>query len=399
MSMKRKRSGRTRNWEKPLVSCGLDFDKIMRLESKLYSQVFSRVPIAIAKGKGAYVWDIYNEKYLDFFSGIAVNSVGHCHPEVVKAIKKQTGTLMHTSNWLYTLPQLELASKLVELTKMKKVFLTNSGTESVECAIKLARKTTGKKEIIAMENDFHGRSMGALSLTWGKKYRTPFEPLIPCMKFVEYNNIDKLKKAISKKTSAVILEPIQSESGILLPDDGFLTDVRELTEKKNVLLILDEVTTCFGRTGKMFAFQHENVIPDVLCLGKGMGGGFPISATLFNCNDFERGEHGGTFVGNPLACSAAMATIDVITKENLVKNSEKIGKYILKSLKDSGYIARGKGLMIGIDVKNGRKTSLDLIKHKILTIYSGDTLRLLPPLIINNKQADQFLSALDSLTF
>ncbi|MBM3309307.1 MAG: acetylornithine/succinylornithine family transaminase [Candidatus Altiarchaeales archaeon] len=375
----------------------MDFKDVKKLESKVYANTFGRLPVAVTRGKGVYLYDTSNVRYLDFFSGIAVNSLGHCHPKVVKAIQKQAGLLMHASNWLYTLPQLKLAEKLEKMTGLKKCFLSNDGSEAVECAIKLARKATGKTEIIAMEKSFHGRTMGALSLTWGEKYRKPYMPLVPGMKFVGYNNIEALRQAISRNTAAVIMEPVQNEAGIIIPDEGFMREVRKVTEDKNVLLILDEIGTGFGRTGKMFAFQHEKVKPDILCLAKALGGGFPIGATLYSNMDFEKGEHGGTFVGNPLACAAALAAIDVMVKQKLDKNAEKMGKYLLERLKANNHKARGKGLMVGVDVKDGKKTVLDLIKQRVLTINSGNTVRVLPPLTVNKQHCDTFIKALNKV--
>ncbi|RLI90785.1 MAG: aspartate aminotransferase family protein [Candidatus Altiarchaeales archaeon] len=375
----------------------MDLNEIQKLESMVYANTFNRLPVAIKKGKGMYLYDVNDKRYLDMFAGIAVNSLGHCHPEVVKTIREQSKILIHTSNWFYTIPQLELAQLLVKITGLKRAFITNDGTGAVETAIKLARKTTGKREIIAMKNAFHGRTLGALSLTWGERYRKPFLPLVPEMKFVEYNDVDALERSITDKTAAVIVEPIQGESGVIIPDDNYLKEVRELTEEREVLLILDEIQTGFGRTGKMFAFQHSGIEPDILCLAKGLGGGFPIGATLFSCNDFEPGEHGGTFIGNPLACAVAKTVVRVIMEKKLVKNSERLGSYLLRELRERNLSVRGKGLMIGIDVSDGKRSVLDLIEKGILTIYSGNTVRVLPPLIIEKKHADQFLSAVEDI--
>jgi len=375
----------------------MDLNEIQKLESMVYANTFNRLPVAIKKGRGMYLYDVNDKRYLDMFAGIAVNSLGHCHPEVVKTIREQSEILIHTSNWFYTIPQLELAQLLVKITGLKRAFITNDGTEAVETAIKLARKTTGKGEIIAMKNAFHGRTLGALSLTWGERYRKPFLPLVPEMKFVEYNDVDALERSITDKTAAVIVEPIQGESGVIIPDDNYLKEVRELTEEREVLLILDEIQTGFGRTGKMFAFQHSGIEPDILCLAKGLGGGFPIGATLFSCNDFEPGEHGGTFIGNPLACAVAKTVVRVIMEKKLVKNSERLGSYLLRELRERNLSVRGKGLMIGIDVSDGKRSVLDLIEKGVLTIYSGNTVRVLPPLIIEKKHADQFLSAVEDI--
>ncbi len=368
----------------------MNLDEIQRRESEVYSQVFSRLPVALERGEGMYVYDIEGRKYLDMFAGIAVNSLGHSHPRVIRTIREQSERLMHCSNWFYTLPQLELAGLLTKLTGMKKAFITNSGTESVEAAIKLARKATGKSEIIAMQNAFHGRTLGALSLTWGKNYRKPFLPLVPDMKFVTYNDIKSLRNSITDNTAAVILEAIQGEAGVLLPDNDYLREVREITESMGILLILDEIQTGFGRTGKMFAYEHSGIQPDIVCMAKGMGGGFPVGAVTFSCTDFDRGEHGGTYIGNPLASSVANTVINTIIKDNLVKNSATIGQYILDAIPE----ARGRGLMIGIPVDNGRERVIELIKKGILTIYSGNTIRVLPPLIIKKRHAEEFLSVI-----
>ncbi len=375
----------------------MDLETIKSRETKYYAHTFKRLPVAIAWGEGMYLYGVSGEKYLDMFAGIAVDCLGHSHPKIVDTIKKQAATLMHTSNWVYTMPQIELAQKLTEISGMDKAFITNDGTEAVEAAFKLARKVTGKKEVIAMDNAFHGRTMGSLSLTYGEKYKKPFEPLVPGTKSIPYGNIEALRDAVTNDTAAVIVEPIQGEAGVIIPPLGYLKEVREITKEKDVLLILDEVQTGFARTGKMFAFQHENIKPDILCLAKGLGGGFPIGAIAFSCEDFEPGQHGGTFVGNPLACSVANTVVETIIKEKLAENSEKMGRYLMENLKKRGHNVRGRGLMIGIDVPNGEKTVLELIKKGVLAINSKNTVRILPPLIIEKKHADEFLAAFDSL--
>ena len=368
----------------------MNLNEIQKREAEVYSQVFSRLPVAIEKGDGMYVYDTEGKKYLDMSAGVAVNSLGHAHPRIIQTITEQSKKLIHCSNWFYTTPQLDLAELLIKLTSMKKTFITNSGTEAVEAAIKLARKSTGKTEIIAMEKAFHGRTLGALSITHGEKYRKPFLPLIPDSKFAKYNDIESLKSSITDKTAAVILEAIQGEAGVILPDDSYLQEVRELTQEKEILLILDEIQTGFGRTGKMFAYQHFGIQPDIVCMAKGMGGGFPIGAITFSCPDFEAGEHGGTYIGSPLACSVANTVIKTIISDKLVENSAAIGKHLLDSIPES----RGKGLMIGIPVDDGRKKVIELIEKGILTLYSGNTVRVLPPLIIEKKHAEEFLSAI-----
>ncbi len=372
----------------------MNFDEIKELESKYLAQTYRRLPVAISGGKGMYLYDFDGNRYLDMFAGVATSVVGHSHPRVVNAIREQADLLMHTSDWLYTYPQIKLAELLTQLTGMDKVFFTNDGTGSVEAAIKLALKVTGKGEIIAMKRAFHGRTLGSLSLTYGEKFREPFKTLLFDAKFVDFNDVGAVRNAITPKTAAVIVEPIQGETGIIIPADDYLKKLRELTSEKDVLLIVDEVQTGWGRTGELFAHQSAKIKPDILCLAKALGGGFPIGATLFHGFDFSYGDHGSTLGGNPLACAAAIATIDVILDEDLVKNSANIGNYLLENLLAMDLNARGKGLMIGIDVDNAQKIVLDLIKEKILTIYSEPTVRVLPPLIINKKQADQFLEAM-----
>lgn len=376
----------------------MDLEGIKAREEKCYARTFKRLPVAVERGEGMYLYGTEGKKYLDMFAGIAVDCLGHAHPRMVEAISRQAATLTHTSNWVYTLPQIELVERLNRITGQEKAFVTNDGTEAVEAAFKLARKLTGKKEIIAMENAFHGRTMGALSLTHGEKYKKPFEPLVPGAKAVPYGNAGAVREAITEDTAAVIVEPIQGEAGVIIPPEGYLKELREITEEKGVLLILDEVQTGFGRTGRMFACEHEGVKPDILCMAKGLGGGFPVGAIAYSCGDFEPGQHGGTFVGNPLACSVANAVIDTVVKDRLVDNSNKMGAYLMDRLKQRGYAVRGKGLMIGIDVADGAKTVEELIGLGVLIIHSKNTLRAIPPLIIEKKHADEFLAALDKVS-
>jgi len=368
--------------------------EIVARELKVYAGVFKRLPVAVERGKGPFVWDTEGKKYLDFFGGIAVNCLGHAHPRILKAIAEQSKKLMHTSNWVYTLPQIELAEKLVKITGQERAFITNDGSEAVECAIKLALASTGKKDFVALKGGFHGRTLGALSLTSGGKYRNPFKAFLGKVTFVDFGDSEAVEDAIRKDTAAVVIEPIQGEAGVVLPPEGYLKRLRDITEDKRVLLIVDEVQTGFGRTGKMFGFQHENIKPDVICLSKGMGGGFPIGATLYSGRDFNRGEHGGTFVGNPLACAVAKEVIAVIEKDKLAENARLMGDYLMERVKKLGFSVHGRGLMVGIDVKDGEKTVLDLISRGVLTIYSGNTVRALPPLNIEKKHINLFIEAL-----
>jgi len=374
----------------------MDLKKAVELEKKHTAQVFSRLPVLLTRGEGVYVYDDKGKRYIDMFAGVAVSSVGHAHPKVVKAVSEQAARLIHTSNWVYTEPQLELAEKLTSLTGMERVFYTNDGSGAVETALKLARKHTGKKGIISMENSFHGRTMGALSATWTEKYRKPFEPLIPKVRFAKYDDIESLKGAIDDDTAAVIVEPIQGEAGVLVPSDDYLAQVRELTKEKGAVMIVDEIQTGFGRTGKWFDYQRTRVKPDIVCMAKGLGGGFPIGAVAYAGMDFEAGQQGGTFNGNPLACAAANAVIGVIEEERLVENAAKMGDRIKKGLAKKK--ARGRGLMIGVQVDDGRKRALELLEKGAVAIYSGNTLRILPPLTVKKEHADMIIKMVDEVS-
>lgn len=375
----------------------MEFDDIESWESRVYANVFNRLPLALTRGEGVFMWDTEDKKYLDFCAGIAVNCLGHAHPEITKTLTEQAAKLTHTSNWFYTLPQLELAEKLVSLTGLERVFFTNDGSESVECALKLVRAASGKKEVVAMKNAFHGRTMGSLSLTWGEKYRKPFMPLVPGVKFVDYGSVDAVEDAVSSDTAAVIVEPIQGEAGVNVPPDGYLKALRDVTQDKGVSLILDEVQTGLGRTGGWFAFLREKIKPDVLCLSKALGGGFPIGATVYAGMDFKKSEHGGTFLGSPLACSVALKVLEVIERENLSENARNLGEYLMKGIGGLGLECRGRGLMIGFEVPDGGKTVLDLIGKGVLTIHSKNTVRVLPPLIINREHAKLFIKRLSEV--
>ncbi len=388
-------------------------DDIVKKFEKYIFQTYTRQPITIKKASGALVIDSGGKEYIDCVAGIAVNNVGHCHPDVVEAIKRQAEQLIHVSNLYYTEKQADLAEELVALTRMDKVFFCNSGTEAVEAALKLARKATGKKEFIAAEHAFHGRSTGALSVTHKEKYRKPFMPLLPAV-FVPYNDASAIRAAINEKTAGVILEPIQGEGGVIVPSDDYLREVREICDEKEVLLILDEVQTGFGRTGKWFASEHSRVKTDIMTLAKAMGGGFPIGAMLAGkevANKFERGDHASTFGGNPLACAAALASIGVIKKEGLVERSRELGSYLVKKLRamDKNYVReiRGKGLMVGMELSKTQYlnmgTQCDDIVNKsrergvLLNCVSESVLRFVPPLTITKEQLDKVIRVLNEI--
>ncbi|MFH0861699.1 MAG: acetylornithine/succinylornithine family transaminase [Candidatus Altiarchaeota archaeon] len=373
----------------------MDYKTAVAWEEKYFANVFSRLPVLLVKGKGNYVYDDKGRKYLDLFAGIAVSSVGHAHPKVVKAISEQAAKIIHTSNWVYSEPQLHLAKKITQLTGMEKVFLTNDGTGAVETAFKLARKHTKKKGLIAMEQGFHGRSMGALSATWTEKYRKPFEPLVPGTCFVKYDDVDAVRAAITDDTAAVIVEPIQGEAGVIVPDKDYLQEVRELTEEKGVLMIVDEVQTGFGRTGEWFEFQRSGIKPDIVCMAKGIAGGYPMGAVAYRGMDFEKGQQGGTFNGSPLACTVANTVLGIIEQEKLVKNAAKTGAYIMKNLPPEGI--HGRGLIIGADVDDAPKRAKQIISNGAIAIYSGNTMRILPPLTVKKGEADMIIRLIEAI--
>jgi acetylornithine/LysW-gamma-L-lysine aminotransferase len=383
---------------------------IMETENRYLANVFSKKPIVLTRGKGALLWDINGKEYVDCASSYGVAALGHCHPKVVAAIKAQAEQLITCHSCYYNDKRAEFIEKLVKITPegLDKAFLSNSGAESVECAIKLARKFTGKPEIIALMGAFHGKTMGALSATWDKKYREPFMPLIPEVKHVPPDNADKLREAITDKTAAVLMEPIRGEGGVRVPQDGYLQAVREICDEKGILLIFDEVQTSFGRTGKLFGCQNWNVTPDVMCLAKPFAGGLPIGITVAKENimsSLKVGEHSTTFSGSPLVCSAGCAAIDALLEEKLAEKAVVNGKYFKSQLE--GLMAkhkiikevRGLGLMLGMESRfDVHNVILKTQSKGVLVLDAGRTVvRLLPPLVIEKAQIDQAIAVLDTV--
>ncbi len=369
-------------------------------------------PVAFVRGEGAYLWDADGRRYLDFVSGIAVCGTGHCHPRVVEAIRQQAGRLLHTSN-LYCIPAAaQLARRLVELSFAERCFFCNSGAEANEAAIKLARKWAlrhGKpgRTIITALNSFHGRTLATVTATGQEKYSKNFQPLPPGFKYVPYNDIDALRAAIDEDVCAVMLEPIQGEGGVVVPSDDYLPAVRELCDDRGVLLILDEVQTGVGRTGRWFAYEHAGIEPDIMTLAKGLASGVPIGACLARgeaAEAFEPGDHASTFGGNYLACAAALATLEVIEEEGLVENAARVGAYLQERLRELGESdtsaiagARGRGLLIAALLKQPRAKEIEQRCRErglIVNALGEDKLRLAPPLIIGRAEADEALEIL-----
>ncbi|MBB6066853.1 acetylornithine transaminase [Methanococcus maripaludis] len=388
----------------------LEKEQIISDEKKYVIGTYGRVPVVLVKGNGMSVFDTDGKEYLDFLAGIGVNNVGHCHPKVVEAIKNQAETLIHVSNIYYNVPQIELAKKLVKLSGLDKAFFCNSGAEANEAAIKLARKyakANGKEgEIITMEHAFHGRTLTTITATPKAKYQEGFEPLPTGFKYIPFNDIEALKAGISEKTSAIMIEPVQGEGGIHPADKEYLKAVRKLCDENNIVLIFDEVQCGMGRTGTLFAYEQYGVIPDIVTLAKGLGGGFPIGAMVAKseiASAFTPGSHGTTFGGNPLACASSAAALDVISE--LLDNAVEMGKYFKNSLKtlEEKYEfvkeVRSLGLMVGVELTfNGSDIVSKMFEKGFLINCTSDTvLRFLPPLIVEKEHIDAMISALDEV--
>ncbi len=386
--------------------------EIKALADENIMQTYKRFPLVLAKGKGQKVWDANGKEYLDFVAGIAVCNLGHSHPGVIAALTKQMKKLTHVSNLYYTEPQARLAKLLVDNSFADKVFFCNSGAEANEAAIKLARKYAHEKlgddkfELITMKDSFHGRTMATITATGQEKFQFGFTPLLEGFTYVPFNDLPALEKAINKKTCGVMVEPIQGEGGVNIPDDNYFQGVRAICDRHNILLIVDEVQTGIGRTGKLFAYEHAGIEPDIMTLAKALGNGFPVGAMLAKnkiAQVFTPGNHASTFGGNPLAMSAALATLQIMLKKNILENSRKVGEYFLAQLKKlkekHGIIkdVRGKGLMLAATLEVEAADIVQKCMQKGLLINSagGKTLRFVPPLIITTKDVDQAVAILD----
>ena len=379
-------------------------------EDQFMGNLYQRFPVTIEKGEGAHVWDVDGKEYIDCMGGYGVALVGHKNKRVNDAIREQIDKIITVHSSLYNKTREEFLALLIGLAPkgLTQVHLNNSGAEAIEAAMKFARKFTGKKGMVAMKGSYHGKSFGALSLTFSPKYRKPFAPLVEKVSFASYGDIESLRSVIDEDTAFVILEPIQGESGIIVAPEGFLQEVRKICDEKGILLIFDEIQAGLGRTGRLWACDHWNTAPDILCLAKGIAGGVPMGATLVRPDilaSMSKGEHSSTFGGNPISCAAGIAALKAITEDGLIENSEKMGKLFregLEKLKEKHSTireVRGKGLMIGIEMKFEIKDILmELIKKGVLMLYSGrNILRILPPLVISEDDVTKVLHALDSV--
>jgi predicted acetylornithine/succinylornithine family transaminase len=383
------------------------------LEHKYFMNTVERLPVTFARGEGARVWDEDGREYLDFVAGWAVNSLGHCHPVVVEAIVEQAHTLIQTSNQFYTIPQIRLAELLVQNSCLDKVFFCNSGAEASEGAVKLARRygkryRDGAYEVITTMDSFHGRTLAMVAATGQPKFQQPYIPLAAGFVNVEYNNIEAIKVATTSQTCAIMLEPVQGEGGVNLPNDNYLAEVRAWCDQRGILLILDEIQTGIGRIGTLFAYEQYGIEPDIMTLAKGLASGMPIGAMLAKnrASVFVPGEHGSTFGGNPVACATGYATLKFIIDNNIAGNAQRVGQYFITGLQRLEQKfqciteVRGRGLLIAMEFDNNMansvvKTCLD--RGLLVNRVKPNALRFMPPLIIGNSEVDEALNILDEV--
>lgn len=371
-----------------------------------FMNTYRRFPIAVERGEGVWLWDTEGKRYLDFTSGIAVTTLGHCHPVLVDAVRKQAEILVHTSNLFYTGPQARLASLLVHHSFADKVFMCNSGAEASECAIKLSRKYSGSagrsKTIVCAEGSFHGRTLGALAATSGEGYRSGFAPLPEGFVFVPYGDVEAAENALKQhKACAFMIEPVQGENGVVVPPYEYLSTMREVCSAEGALLVLDEIQTGIGRTGKLFAYQYCGIEPDVMAIAKGLAGGLPCGATLATAevaSCFTLGSHGSTFGGGPLACACAVAVLEEVTGSSLMDNAKLMGDRLLEGLAGVANTkeARGVGLITGLEFVSdatAQATVFRCAEKGLLTILTaGNVMRMLPPLTVSAEQVDMAVS-------
>jgi len=380
---------------------------LIEIEDNYFINTFTRQPIVLDHGEGVKVWDKDGNEYIDMFAGIAVNALGHNHPKLVKAIQDQAEKLIHISSIYYNEPALIYAKKLIELTSFDRIFYANSGAEANEGAIKLAVKYTGKSEVISTVESFHGRTIMTLAATGHEHYHEPFKAILPKGFInVPYNDIEAIKDAITENTAAIIVEPVQGEGGVNIPDIDYLKEISKICKENNIVFIVDEVQTGFGRCGTLFAHELFDVKPDIMTMAKGIGGGVPMGGILATeevAGAFVPGDHGTTFGGGPLVCAAANATLDAIIDDDLLANSKEMGQYLkdeLDKIKENHDIikeVRGCGLMVGIELTEPGAEYVDKLREKgfLINCTADKVLRLVPPLIIKKEEIDQFVKALD----
>jgi LysW-gamma-L-lysine/LysW-L-ornithine aminotransferase len=377
-------------------------------EDRYLAPLYQRFPVNIAKGKGTKVWDIAGKEYIDLMGGYGVALVGHCNDRVVNALKRQADILITAHMSTYNNTRLRFMEKIASVAppSLNKIFFANSGAESVEAALKFARKCSGKHGVIAMNGAYHGKTFGALSVTYSEKYRKSFMPLLDGVKFVPYSDPSLLEELIDDTIGSVILEPIQGETGIIVPPDDLLPNIREICDRRNLVLIFDEIQSGLGRTGKMWACQNWNTTPDIMCLAKGIAGGIPMGLVLAKqeiMDTMKLGEHSSTFGGSPIACAAGTATIEALTDDKLIDNAAKIGVYFkegLTRLQEKHKIVRqvrGIGMMLGVELRFDVKEILfDGIRNGLLLLYSGrNILRLLPPLVMDETTVSRAVDIID----
>jgi acetylornithine aminotransferase/acetylornithine/N-succinyldiaminopimelate aminotransferase len=387
-------------------------DELMEQSARYLANTYARFPVVLVKGRGVRLWDAEGKEYLDFAAGIAVDVLGHCHPKVVQAIRAQAEELLHVSNLYHIEPQIRLARTLCDHSFADKVFFCNSGAEANEAAIKLARRyakerwSSDRYEIVCMRESFHGRTMATVTATGQQKFQYGFEPLLPGFKHIPFNDLKAAERAIDSRTCAVLVEPIQGEGGVRVPDDDYLPGLRQLCSDREVLLMLDEVQTGMGRTGRLFAYEHWGIEPDVMTLAKGLGGGLPIGAMLAKedvAQAFVPGSHASTFGGSPFVAAVAAAVLTAILDERLPERAAKIGAYCLTRLQEFPQCypfvkeARGKGLFLALELTVPAKPIVDLcLQRGLLILTAGDqVLRLVPPLIIGEAEVDEAINILD----
>ena len=385
----------------------MNIDELIKIEDDYFINTFTRQPVVLSHGDGVKVTDIEGNEYIDMFAGIAVNCLGHNHPKLVNAIKNQASKLIHVSSIYYNEPALTYAKKLIDLTSFDRIFYANSGAEANEGAIKLAVKYTGKSEVISAVDSFHGRTIMTLAATGHDEYHEPFKAVLP-QGFINvpYNDIEAIKDAVSENTAAIIIEVIQGEGGVNIASEEYLKEVEKICKDNGIVFIVDEVQTGFGRCGTLFAHELYGIKPDIMTMAKGIGGGVPMGGILATeeiASAFVPGDHGTTFGGGPLVCAAANAVLDTIIEDNILDNVNDVGEYFISELKklDKDIIAdvRGKGLMVGLELKEAGAAYVDKLRKEgfLINCTADKVLRFVPPLIITKDEIDMFVKALDEI--